>query len=140
MKLLITYATFAIIYETVTLIIGYKSLKKRFSELHPYLKEITKLMAEPMLLFLKQRFWNWYTITFIIIPMYLVVCQYLFPYNLFHHIRRLLFGKSKLEKNIEDIENSRKESADFMRNEGYSDVNNDNIDSIVQPNNTNKNE
>lgn len=122
MKILLIYLIVSVIYEGITFIISWKQFKKKLDGT-PQLQMLKMMFsATASMENLKKKFLNWYTIGFVGVPFLIIISPFLFPYTLFGHLRRLIFGKTKLEKRAEEeqkqYDEARKRSEDFMRNEG----------------------
>lgn len=123
------YIIISVIYECVSVIFGYKKIKKKINE-RPDLQNFINVYKTSFLntkngQYIKSKVWNWYVIPFVYVPMFIIISQFLFPFSLFSHLRILIFGKSELQKEAENeskkYEDAKKESDDWLKNEG--DVN-----------------
>ncbi len=125
MKYIITYTIVSTIFETIYLIISIKKGLKKFKQKpeYEYLKAfIQQLFLSAPMKRAKEMFWNWYTIPFVLTPIFIFVCQFLFPLSLFGLIKKSLGIKTKLQKESEaeekSIEESKKKHDEWMKTEG----------------------
>ena len=125
MKYLIIYAVIAVIFEAIYIYIEFKkglNKLKQKPEYEHYKSFYKAIFSTASMMLLKSKIWNWYTITFVFIPLFIFVSPFLFPSSLFSLIKKVFGYKSKLE-NKADIEEKLSEEAsikakEWMENEG----------------------
>ncbi len=125
MEYLIAYIILSVVFESIYLFFGIKNFKNKL-KLKPEYAQYTSiyyaLLERPSIQLLKQRLWNWYTITFIFTPLFIILSPFLLPPSLFSLIKKLFGYKSKLEKEAEIEEKSAEEARiraeEWMKNEG----------------------
>lgn len=121
MKLLLIYVAVAVFFEAIELFKGYRSIKKALQA------NDTVKMLKPMLMshaIVQQAIkyiWNWYTILFVMLPLFIIISPLIFPINYFYAIKRAFFGKTKLELAAEAekkaMEAAEKEAKVFIETE-----------------------
>lgn len=128
------YIITSVVYECFNVFFSYKKIKKKINE-RPDLKDFINIYKTSFLnskngQYLKSKVWNWYIVSFVYVPMFIVISQFLFPFSLFSHLRKLIFGKSELQKEAEDeskkYEDAKKKSDEWLKNEGDINPENDN--------------
>lgn len=116
---IIIYALVASLTSAIQLIYGLKKLKS-VDKTHQYIAMMKKVFSQ-MASFqnMKKKVWNWYMISFVYVPMGLIVSQFIFPITILTFFRKLIFGKTKLEKKAaiekQKFEELANESEEFMK-------------------------
>jgi|ERR1700741_1286431 len=121
MKLFITYFIISVIFELFAIYFGWKSLKKKMAG-NPMIS-----MAKASILslasgqLLKKKLISIPIIAVVFIAL-LIAAPIIFPFSLFSKIKKLIFGKSKLEKQAEAEGKAQEEaynkSQEWLKNEG----------------------
>ncbi len=117
---LLTYAILAIIYETIHFFFAYKSFKKKVKE-KPELSMVLSFLKTAPIQALKKRFLTWYTIPVIVIISAILLAtlaQFMFPLSMVKHVKKLFGYKSEADKMLEQIDEAKKRSDEFMMTEG----------------------
>ncbi len=125
MVYLIAYVIISVIFESIYIYVSFKKGLKKFKQ-NPNYEQFKAfyqaLFSSASMMLLKTKFWNWYTISFVITPLFIFVCPFLFPSSLFSVLKKSVGYKSELEKKAEieekSMEEARKKSEEFMKNEG----------------------
>jgi len=125
MKYLIAYIIIAVIFEAIYFVVSFKKGLKKFKqkpEYEQYKAFYKSLMSSASMMLLKTKIWNWYTVSFVMIPLFIFVSPFLFPSSLFSLIKKMFGYKSKLEKKAEVEEKLSEEASikakEWMKNEG----------------------
>lgn len=118
---LLIYAAVAFVFEAVFLYFMYRKFKKKMDE--PQFQMIKGVvMSIKSAQVLKEKIFNPFTLIFVGLPILAVISPFLFPLTIASILRKLIFGKSKLEKEAEAEQNmmaqSQKISDQFMKTEG----------------------
>jgi hypothetical protein len=124
-KFLFIYSIIATSYTAGYLFMGFWYLKKRFkasSDQQQYWQILKSTFLDTKRgQFLKKRVWNPFTFCLVFLPVFIFVSQFAFPLVLLSGIKRLMFGKSKLEiealEEAKEIEEHDKKAADNLQNE-----------------------
>lgn len=88
---LLIYAIATVIFE----IIHFVTIYMKYGG--PLLKmSIKAILSNPQAQKIKKMFWNWYGITFFLIPLVILICQVWVPYFIFKEIKKIIVRKSKL--------------------------------------------
>lgn len=118
MKYLLIYSIVAVVFEAIFTLIEWKKAKSYISKNIQVQQFLQAFLSVPTFQNLYQKIWNWYTMIFIGGPLFIIVSQFLFPYSLFLKTRRLLFGKTKLEKESDKHKKAMERTDEWMKNEG----------------------
>ena len=116
--IILTYIVVAVLYTSIRLYLAINSLKKdkldKFIALSAFISSAKEALSTGIGTTLKKKYWNWYMISFMYIPLFIIISQFVFPFSLLSIARKLLFGKNDIEK----MDESYQRSQEFMRNEG----------------------
>lgn len=118
---LLIYAAVAFVFEAVFLYFMYRKFKKKMDE--PQFQMIKGIvMSIKSAQALKEKVWNPFTLIFVGLPILALISPFLFPLTIASMLRKLIFGKSKLEKEADAEQNmmaqAQKMSDQFMKTEG----------------------
>ena len=121
-KLIILYIVVSVIYNVIGFIIAYKQLMNKIEGIDVLKGMKQMFLQSAQIKLLKSKIWNWYTILFLGVPLFIFISPFLFPLSLFKLIKKTFGYKSKLQKEseIEEklMQDSQKKSEEFMKNEG----------------------
>lgn len=122
---IIIYVAFAFGFEAIHLLFVWRKFKKKMDE--PQFQMVKGVvMSIKSAQSLKKKIFNPFTLIFIGIPMLIIISPFLFPLTIISMIKKLLFGKSKLEKQAEAemnaLSEARRRSEQFMRTEDIGEI------------------
>lgn len=123
---LIIYAVTAAIFETIYFFFIWKKFKNKM-DTNPQFQMIKGMMLSfKSAQSLKKKICNPVTIIFGLFPFIIIISQIIFPFTIISLLKKLIFGKSKLEKEAEAEQIAMGQSfsqvQDFLKNEGRSDM------------------
>lgn len=123
---LIIYAVTAAVFETIYFFFLWKKFKNKM-DTNPQFQMIKGMVLSfKSAQSLKKKIWNPITIVFFVVPIFIIISQIIFPLTIISLLKKLIFGKSKLDKEAEAEQmamgQSFSQAKDFLKNEGRFDV------------------
>lgn len=122
---LIAYIIISVVVQSIYLVVSFRKGLKKFKqkpEYEHYKAFYKSLMSSASMMLLKTKIWNWYTISFVITPLFIFICPFLLPSTLFTLLKKSVGYKSNLEIKAETEEKLMDEasakSKEWMKNEG----------------------
>ena len=118
---LIIYVAIAFVFEAIFLYYMWGKFKKKMDS--PQFQMIKGMVANiNSFQALKKKIFNPFTLIFAGIPILVLISPFLFPLTIISMLKKLIFGKSKLEKQADAEQKMMQEafgqSQDFLKNEG----------------------
>lgn len=118
---IITYIAFAIVYEAITVYVGWKKLKKQFAGNEMIMMIKQGIMQSAQGKMMKKIIFSPPTFIFAGIA-FIIASPLMLPFSVWSHVKKLLGYKSKLQKQAESetkaMEEAKKQSDEFMKTEG----------------------
>lgn len=120
--ILLIYIAVAFVFEAIFFYFMWRKFKKKMDE--PQFQMVKGIvMSIKSAQALKKKIWNPFTLIFAGIPILALVSPFIFPLTLISMLKKLIFGKSKLEKEAEAeqkaMEEAQRKAAEFMKTEGH---------------------
>lgn len=124
--ILLIYTAVAFVFEAIFFYFMWRKFKKKMDE--PQFQMVKGIvMSIKSAQALKKKIWNPFTLIFAGIPILALVSPFIFPLTLISMLKKLIFGKSKLEKEAEAeqkaMEEAQRKAAEFMKTEGHEHIN-----------------